>query len=138
MTQNTEAVKTIKPLTADQELRLKISEQRKLTKDLLEQSKVMKSDRKDAERKEAEALMADLSALASFPIVVGDHTLTQEEAFVTGKKSTINVGDEKKERAHTIFAPSATVNSIQKAVTRLKKLMNGEAIRPKSNEDVQA
>jgi hypothetical protein len=136
MTNTTTTEKIAKPLTADQELRVKIAEQRKLTKDLLDQSKVMKSDRKDLERKEAETLMADLSALASHPITVGEHTLTLEEALISGKKTTIRVGD--KDRAHTVYATSATVVSIQKAVTRLKKLMNGEAIRPKSNEDVQA
>lgn len=141
MTQNTNtAEKTIKPLTVAQELQAKIKAQREATKALQDQAKAMKADRKETERKEAEALMADLSNLHKRPINVDGVELTLEEALISGKKTTITVknGEETKERAHTVFAPSATVASIQKAVVRLHKLMAGEAIRPKSNEDAQA
>lgn len=141
MTQNTtESVKTVKPLSQAQELQAKIKAQREATKALQDQAKAMKTDRKETERKEAETLMENLSNLASRPIIVDGMELTLEEALISGKKTTITVknGEETKERAHTVFAPSATVASIQKAVVRLHKLMAGEAIRPKSNEDAQA
>lgn len=97
-----------------------------------------KTDRAEADKKEALELMEDLNALGKMTVVVGDHTLTLEEALISGKATTIKAkekgSDEMKERAHTVFLPSARVKSLQKAIKRIKLIAADLEIRPKKNE----
>ena len=96
-----------------------------------------KTERVEAETKEAQELMEDLNSLGKMTVVVGDHTLTLEEALISGKATTIMVQDkntgEKKERAHMMFMESARVKSLQKAIKRIKLIAADLEVRPKAN-----
>jgi hypothetical protein len=113
-------------------------------KALIEQRKALSgqiSAKKDADKAEdtanAVALMSDIKSLFDTPVVVGEgdkaQTITLEEALVSGKPSTIMVGD--KERAHTLFMDAGRVASLRKLVVRFRKTCANEEIRPKKNPE---
>ncbi len=93
-----------------------------------------KAQVKATEQEQAKSLLESIKNLANTPVVVGEgdsaETMTLEEALISGKATTIKVGD--KDRAHTMFMDAGRQTSLTKLVTRFAKICANVEIRPKS------